>query len=97
MHIPRNPLTDGLLVYGLSSYSSALKLPVLIDVEPYVKGNVLSARKSAEKLVDRLLEAHSTLKPHIVMDSLFGSFKDINSYHLSGISLTVSMAENKKP
>lgn len=93
VHIPRKPHPDGLLAYGLSGYSSILKLPILIDVEPYVKGNVLSARMSAEKLADRLLEAHPTLKPHIVMDSLFGSFKDINSYHLKGISLTVSMAE----
>ncbi|HEY0751617.1 MAG TPA: hypothetical protein VGD26_10700 [Chitinophagaceae bacterium] len=97
VHIPRKPHEDGLLAYGLSGYSSILKLPILLDLEPYVKGNVPTARISASLLADRLLEAHPTLKPHIVMDSLFGSFKDIHYYHLKGISLTVSMAENKKP
>ena len=60
-----------------------------------MKGNIPSARQSAVRLADRLLEAHSTLKPHLVMDSLFGSFEDINVYHLKGISLTVSMAEKQ--
>lgn len=97
VHIPRKPHPNGLLAYGLSGYSSILKLPILLDLEPYVKGNIPSARQSAVRLADRLLEAHSTLKPHLVMDSLFGSFEDINVYHLKGISLTVSMAEKQKP
>jgi hypothetical protein len=97
MHIPRKPHPNGLLVYCLSGYTSILKLPIVLDLEPYVMGNIPTARESARLLVDRLLKAHTTFNPHIVMDSLFGSFEDIISYDLKAVRVTVSMAENKKP
>ena len=52
-YIPRKPHPNGLLSYGISGYTSVLRLPMLLDLEPWVPGNKLSARDSAKALVAR--------------------------------------------
>lgn len=96
VYIPRKPHPNGLMSYGISGYTSVLKLPMLLDLEPWVAGNKLPARNSAKILVDRTRAAHPTLHLHIVMDSAFGSFGDVSEYHSKGVSVTMSMADNKK-
>jgi hypothetical protein len=91
--IPRKPHPNGILSYGLSGYTAVLKLPMLLDIEPWVPLNKYSARDSATHLVDRLIAAFPDLQPHIVMDSLFGSFVDIHRYYSKGVTVTMSMTE----
>ena len=62
--------------YGLSGYTSVLKMPMLLDLEPWVPSNKLSARDSAKALAARTRAAHPTLALHLVMDSAFGSFAE---------------------
>lgn len=97
VYIPRKPHPNGIMSYGISGYTSVLKLPMLLDLEPWVPSNKLSARDSAKALVDRTRASHPTLQLHVVMDSAFGSFGDVAFYHSKGVSVTTSMAENKKP
>jgi hypothetical protein len=85
-----------MLSYGLSGYTSELRLPIVIDLEPWIPLNKLSPRDSAKILVHRLQKAHPHLKPHIVMDSAFGSFTDVGHYHSKGVLVTFSMAAKKK-
>lgn len=93
MFIPRKPHPNGLMSYGLSGYTAVMKLPMLLDIEPWVPLNKYSARQSALRLVDRLIAAFPALSPHVVMDSLFGSFVDIHTYYSKGVCVTMSMAE----
>jgi len=97
IYIPRKPHPNGIMSYGISGYTSVLKLPMLLDLEPWVPSNKLSARDSAKVLVERTRVAHPTLELHVVMDSAFGSFGDVPLYHSKSVSVTTSMAENKKP
>lgn len=96
VYIPRKPHPNGLLSYGLSGYTAVMKLPMLLDMEPWVPSNKLTARESAEALVDRFRIAHPHLQPHIVMDSLFGSFSDVRKYYAKGVLVTMSMAQKPK-
>lgn len=96
VYIPRKPHPNGLLSYGLSGYTSIMKLPMLLDIEPWVPSNKLSARESASVLVDRLRSSHRHLQPHIVMDSLFGSFSDVRKYYAKGVLVTASMQQKPK-
>jgi hypothetical protein len=96
VYIPRKPHPNGIMSYGISGYTSVLRLPMLLDLEPWVPSNKLSARDSAKALVERTRAAHPTLQLHVVMDSAFGSFGDVPLYHSKAVSVTTSMAENKK-
>src|SRR5437868_2857344 len=51
--IPRKPHPNGLLSYGLSGYTSVMRLPMLLDVEPWVPKNKLTPRESGKALVAR--------------------------------------------
>jgi hypothetical protein len=74
-----------------------MKLPMLLDIEPWIPGNKLSARNSAKSLMMRAKKAHPRTSFKLVMDSAFGSFKDVDWYHNLDIRVTMSMAENKEP
>jgi len=93
--IPRKPHPNGLMSYGLSGYTAKMKLPMLLDIEPWVPSNKLSARESAKSLMTRAKNAHPRTSFKLVMDSAFGSFKDVDWYHNLDIEVTMSMAENK--
>jgi Transposase IS4 len=98
VYIPRKPHPNGLLSYGLSLYTAELKLPVLFDLEPHVPSNMLSARDSAKRLVGRLLTSHgNSIRPHVVMDSAFGSFTDLDYYISKGVVCTFSMSSKERP
>jgi hypothetical protein len=97
VYIPRKPHPNGIMSYGLAGYTSVLKMPMLLDLEPWVPSNKLSARDSAKALAARTRAAHPTLALHLVMDSAFGSFADVSYYHSRGVVVTMSMTENKKP
>jgi hypothetical protein len=68
---------------------------MLLDIEPWIAGNKLSARESAKSLMTRAKKAHPRTCFKLVMDSAFGSFKDVDWYHNLDIQVTMSMAENK--
>lgn len=69
---------------------------MLLDIEPWIPLNKNSARDSAKTLMARAKVAHPRTKFRLVMDSAFGSFKDVDWYHSRGIDVTMSMAENKQ-
>lgn len=94
--IPRKPHPNGLLSYGISGYTSEKKMPILLDIEPWVPGNKLTARQSALKLVTRTCKFHPTHSFHVVMDSAFGSFGDVSIYRKMNVRVSMSMAETKK-
>jgi hypothetical protein len=96
-YIPRKPHPNGLLSYGLSGYTSVLRLPMLLDVEPWIAGNKLTPRNNGKALVARAQASHPDIAFHIVMDSAFGSFSDVSEYHSKGVLVTMSMMDNKKP
>lgn len=91
--IPRKPHPNGLLSYGLSGYTAVMKLPMLLDVEPWVPLNKFSGRESGARLINRFSKAFPALRPHIIMDSLFGSFSDLEDYYSKGVFVTMSMTE----
>lgn len=95
--IPRKPHPNGLLSYGICGYTAALKLPMLVDLEPWLPGNKLSAQKSARALVNRLLDHYGdSLNFHIVTDSAFGSFEEADYYLSRNVKITSSMAHKSK-
>lgn len=96
VYIPRKPHPNGLLSYGLSGYTAVMRLPILLDIEPWLPGNKLSASESAQRLVNRMRVAHPRLTPHVVMDSLFGSFEVVEKYKRDGVLVTMSMDLQKK-
>jgi hypothetical protein len=82
--------------YGLSGYTAVQKLPMLLDIEPWVPGNKRSARDSARELVLRARQKHPLLQFHIVVDSGFGSFEEIEYFHSLGVRATMSMPQNQR-
>lgn len=95
--IPRKPHPNGQMSYGLACKSAEQEMPCLIDFEPYIKGNKVSARGAARKLASRFVEDHPELAPQFVMDAAFGSFSEIEYYRDIGANITYSMnsRENK--
>lgn len=75
-YIPRKPHPNGLLVYAMATYvhAGADKLPVVLDLEPYAVGNLVSAQEAMMRLASRLRTRKPHLRPHLVVDAAFGSF-----------------------
>jgi hypothetical protein len=98
-YIPRKPHPNGLLVYGLAGYFNvgAHQLPYVLDFEPYVLESQVSAQGAMMALLNRLLERKPTLRPHLVVDSAFGSFDKLHDIMGAGGNATMSMASNVKP
>jgi hypothetical protein len=97
VYIPRKPHPNGLLSYGLAGYTAHGKFPMLLDLEPYLPANRVSAREAARRLAERFQENHPHLNLHLVADSAFGSFKEANYYLDKGILITMSMSYKEKP
>jgi hypothetical protein len=95
--IPRKPHPNGQMSYGLSCRSAVQEMPCLIDFEPYIPGNKVSARTAARLLINRFVDDHPELAPQFVMDAAFGSFSEIEYYRDIGANVTYSMTskENK--
>jgi hypothetical protein len=93
--IPRKPHPNGQMSYGLAYKSVEQEMPCLIEFEPYIKGNKVSARGAARKLVSRFVEDHLELAPQFVMDAAFGSFSEIEYYRDIGAYITYSMNSRK--
>jgi Transposase IS4 len=93
--IPRKPHPNGQMSYGLACRSSTQELPCLLDFEPYLPGNRVSAREAARRLVGRFVEDHSELAPQFVLDAAFGSFSEIEYYKDIEVNVTYSMPSNE--
>jgi hypothetical protein len=86
--IPRKPHPNGLLVYGMASYvhAGADELPVLLDLEPYALGNLVTPQEAMMRLAHRLRTRKPHLQPHLVVDSAFGSFDRLRQLRDLGTS-----------
>lgn len=72
-------------------------MPFCLDFEPYVLENQVSAQDAMMILLSRLRQRKPHLKPHLVVDSAFGSFKKLKEITNVGGSATMSMAATVKP
>lgn len=70
---------------------------MLLDIEPYIPTNKFSPRDAARELVRRTKDAHSHLSLHVIFDSGFGSFEEIQYYLEMGVATTMSMPSTHKP
>lgn len=97
-YIPRKPHPNGLLVYGLAGYFNVgeHQLPYVLDFEPYVLENLVSAQDAMMALYKRLIERKPTLCPHLVVDSAFGSFDKLKDIVNTGGNATMSMPATTK-
>ncbi len=89
--IPRKPHPNGQMSYGLACKTAVQEMPCLIDFEPYLPGNKVSARSAARKLITRFQDDHPELAPQFVMDAAFGSFSEIEYYRDVTANVTYSM------
>lgn len=98
-YIPRKPHPNGLLVYGLSGYFNVgqHQLPYVLDFEPYTLNNLVSAQDAMMALHSRLRRRKPSLKPHLVVDSAFGSFDRLRELQAAGGNATMSMVPTVKP
>lgn len=98
-YIPRKPHPNGLLVYGMAGYFNVGqdKLPFVLDFEPYFLQNEVSAQEAMIRLHSRLRKRKQYPKPHLVVDSAFGSFDRLTEIKEAGGEATMSMAANVKP
>lgn len=98
-YIPRKPHPNGLLVYGVAGYLYVgdVELPYVLDIEPYILDNLVSAQDAMMLLYNRLLERKPSMHPHLIVDSAFGSFEKIRDIVCTGGGATMSMTPNAKP
>lgn len=94
--IPRKPHQNGLLTYALASYVNCgtKKLPIVLDFEPYVTGNPITAQEAMIRLYGRLRARSPQKVSHLVVDSAFGSFDKL--MELDGTA-TMSMSAAVRP
>lgn len=95
VYIPRKPHPNGNKSEGISGYTAVLRLPYLLDLEPYLPGNKLTPRDACRRLVERTLANHPGLPLHLVTDSGFGSFEEAAYYSKLGVEVTMSMPSNQ--
>lgn len=93
-NIPRKPHPNGLLVYGVDCYTAVQKYPLLIDFHAHLPDQRLSARKALQKLARRLRKNHPTIAPHLIVDSAFGSLKNLEYLRSIDVNATMSMSQN---
>ena len=92
-YIPRKPHPNGLLVYCLAGYFrvGADDLPYVLDFEPYTLSSQVSAQDAMMALFRRLRQKLPQIKPHLVVDSAFGSFDRLEEIIAEGGGATMSM------
>lgn len=98
-YLPRKPNPNGFLVYGLSGFFNVnhQRLPFVLDMEPIVMGNEIAAQEAMMRLFTRLRTRSPLLRPHLVVDSAFGSFDKLAQIVESGGDATMSMSSLTKP
>lgn len=98
-YIPRKPHPNGLLVYGLSGYFHVDEhdIPFVLDFEPYTMENQVSAHDAMMALFERLRTRKPLHKPHLIVDSAFGSFGRLSEIVAGGGGATMSMVPTVKP
>jgi hypothetical protein len=98
VYIPRKPHPNGLLTYGISGYFlvGADLIPYVLDYEPRTLDNQVSAQDAMMALHGRCRQNFPQLRPHLVVDSAFGSFDKLSLIMESGGGATMSMPSNTK-
>ncbi len=76
---------------------AGFQLPFVLDFEPYILENLVGAQDAMMALYNRLLERKPTLRPHLVVDSAFGSFEKLRDIVNAGGNATMSMPSTTKP
>jgi hypothetical protein len=94
-YIPRKPHPNGLLSHGISGWTAHMRLPMLLDIEPHLTNSKPTPREAARLLVQRTRTAHPNIQLHVVMDSGFGSFDQIDYYCSQNVLATVSLSSNQ--
>lgn len=84
-----------MMSHGIAGWTAEQKLPMLLDLEPYVPANKNSPRDAARLLVERTQKAHPGIKFHIIMDSGFGSFDEMDHFCSNGVLATMSLSSNQ--
>lgn len=95
-YIFRKPHPNGAKTEGMSSYTAVQKVPMVLDIEPYVPGNKKTPRDSARALVSRFQLYHPGKSLNLVMDSGFGSFEEMDYYLGIGVKAVMSMPTKDK-
>lgn len=93
--IPRKPHPNGQMSYGLACRTANQEMPCLLDFEPYIPGNKVSAREAARRLIGRFVKDHPELAPQVVLDAAFASFSEMNYYKDLEVNITYSMPANE--
>lgn len=98
-YIPRKPHPNGLLAYGLAGFVNigSERIPFLLDFEPYMLGNEVGPHEAMLRLHSRLRARKPELRPHLVVDSAFGSFERLAEINEAGGDATMSMPATVKP
>jgi hypothetical protein len=98
-YVPRKPHPNGLLVYGLAGYFHVgqSEIPYVLDFEPYTLDNLVSAQNAMMELFRRLRLRRPLFRPHLVVDSAFGSFDRLAEIVAGGGDATMSMVPTVKP
>lgn len=84
-----------MMSHGISGYTARLRVPMLLDFEPYLPHNKATPREAARLLVQRTQLAHPHLALHIVFDSGFGSFDEMQYYLDNEVVTTMSMPSSQ--
>lgn len=97
-YIPRKPHPNGLLVYCLAGYFrvGADDLPYVLDFEPFTLVSQVGAQDAMMALFRRLRLKLPQIKPHLVVDSAFGSFDRLEEIIAEGGGATMSMPSQTK-
>jgi hypothetical protein len=98
-YIPRKPHPNGLLNYCAACYFNvgADRLPVVLDMEPYVLDNLVAPQGAMIRLHSRIHKRHAQFRLHVVADSAFGSFDRLAELTAAGGDATMSMSSQTKP
>jgi hypothetical protein len=98
-YIPRKPHPNGLLCYCMSGYFyvDTFEIPYVLDFEPYSLDNKVGPQDAMMALFSRLRERRPLHRPHLIVDSAFGSFQRLSEIVAAGGDATMSMPANAKP
>jgi hypothetical protein len=98
-YIPRKPHPNGVLTYALSGFFNVGldKIPYVLDFEPYTLDNLVTPQEAMMALFRRLRTRKPNLRPHLVVDSAFGSFDRLHEIIAEGGNATMSMPATVKP
>lgn len=87
-YIPRKPHPNGLLTYAAAGYLlvASYAIPIVYDHEPYTLDRAVGPHEAMMRLLRRFCQRHQHIKPHLFVDSAFGSFERIREINSLGIT-----------